>query len=54
MRSNARICALVTLSVFPVVGFWVYRYFAVLKPLQQQNEEKRLADLLSEGRAIKS
>ena len=32
MRSNANICALISLSFFPLAGWYSYRYFTVLKP----------------------
>ena len=52
MRSNANICALISFSFFPLVGWYSYRYFTVLKPARDAKQAQEEADLLAEGKAI--
>jgi len=52
MRSNANICALISFSFFPLVGWYSYRYFTVLKPARDAQAAQEQEDLLAEGKAI--
>jgi len=51
MRSNANICAAISLSFFPIAGYYTYRYFTVLKPAREAKLAEQNEDLLSEGQA---
>ena len=52
MRSNANICALISFSFFPIVAWYSYRYFTVLKPARDALAAQDKEDLLSEGKAV--
>ena len=52
MRSNANICALISLSFFPLAGWYSYRYFTVLKPARDAKLARDQEELLSEGKAV--
>ena len=51
MRSNANICALISFSFFPIVFYYTYRYYTVLKPARDAIAAKEQEDLLAEGKA---
>ena len=51
MRSNANICALISFSFFPIVAYYTYRYYTVLKPARDLAAERERAELLAEGKA---
>jgi len=51
MRSNANICAAITFSSIPILAFYVYRYYTVLKPVKDELELKAREELLAEGKA---
>ena len=52
MRSNANICALISLSFFPLAGWYSYRYFTVLKPARDAKLARDQEELLAEGKAV--
>jgi len=51
MRSNANICALISFSFFPIVAYYTYRYYTVLKPARDAFAAKEREELLAEGKA---
>jgi len=51
MRSNANICALISFSFFPIVAYYTYRYYTVLKPARDAHAAKEQEELLAEGKA---
>ena len=51
MRSNANICALISFSFFPIVAYYTYRYYTVLKPARDAIAAKEREELLAEGKA---
>ena len=51
MRSNANICALISFSFFPIVAYYTYRYYTVLKPARDAHAAKEREELLAEGKA---
>jgi len=51
MRSNANICALISFSFFPIVFYYTYRYYTVLKPARDAFAAQEQEDLLAEGKA---
>lgn len=51
MRSNATICATLSLSFFPIVAYYVYRYNWVLKPAREEIARREAEALLAEGQA---
>ena len=51
MRSNASICALISFSIFPLGGYYTYRYFTVLKPNRDAKVAQEQEELLAEGKA---
>jgi len=51
MRSNANICALVSFSAFPIVAYYTYRYYTILKPARDAIAAKEQEELLAEGKA---
>ena len=51
MRSNANVCALASFSFFPIVAYYTYRYYNVLKPARDAIAAKEREDLLAEGKA---
>jgi len=51
MRSNANICAAISLSFFPIAAYFTWRYLYVLKPEREAVVAKQNEDLLSEGKA---
>lgn len=52
MRSNANICAALSFSFFPIVGYYTWRYMNVIKPAREAQEAEAREDLLSEGKAV--
>lgn len=52
MRSNANLCFAITLSFFPICGYYTYRYFNVIKPAREEIERQAAEDLLAEGKAV--
>ena len=51
MRSNATICATASLSFFPIVAYYMYRYYFVLKPVRDETARLEKEALLAEGQA---
>jgi len=51
MRSNANICAAVSMSFFPIAAYYTFRYFSVIKPAREALEAQEQEDLLAEGKA---
>jgi len=51
MRTNANICALITVSSFPI-GVYYSWWFVQNKKARKALEEKQTEDLLAEGRAL--
>ena len=51
MRSNANVCALASFSFFPIVAYYTWRYYNVLKPARDAIAAKEREDLLAEGKA---
>jgi len=52
MRSNANICAVISLSFFPIVGYYSWRYINVIKPAREAIEAREREELLAEGKAV--
>jgi len=52
MRSNANICATISLSFFPICGYYTWRYYNVIRPARDALEAKEREDLLAEGKAL--
>lgn len=52
MRSNANICALISLSFFPIVAYYSWRYVNVIKPAREAIAAKEREELLAEGKAL--
>jgi len=52
MRSNANLCFVITLSFFPICGYYTVRYFNVIKPAREELDKKAAEDLLAEGKAV--
>jgi predicted metallo-beta-lactamase superfamily hydrolase len=51
MRSNANICATISLSFFPICAYYTYRYWSVIKPARELLEAKEREELLAEGKS---
>jgi len=51
MRTNANICALITVSFFPIVAYYSW-WFMQNNKARKAAEEKQTEDLLAEGKAI--
>jgi len=52
MRSNANICAAISLSFFPIVAYYTWRYLNVIKPAREAIEAREREELLAEGKAV--
>lgn len=51
MRSNANICATISLSFFPICAYYTYRYWSVIRPARELLEAQEKEELLAEGKS---
>lgn len=52
MRSNARICALITATFFPICAYWTWRYNYIIKPKREELKKVAEQELLAEGKYV--
>jgi len=52
MRSNARICAVITATFFPICAYWTWRYNYIIKPKREELKKVAEQELLAEGKYV--
>jgi len=52
MRSNARICAIITATFFPICAYWTWRYNYIIKPKREELKKAVEQELLAEGKYV--
>lgn len=52
MRSNVRVCATISMSFFPIVAYYVFKYNFVIKPKKKELKKQAEEQLLAEGKYV--